>query len=55
MDLNVNVLPQWLQQELREPWLLLGLAIGAWALLRHDRALAWLTLAVASTGLATLG
>ncbi|WP_223874442.1 hypothetical protein [Salinispora mooreana] len=54
VDLNANVLPHWLQQELRTPWLLLGLAFGAWALLRHDRALAWLTLAVASTGLATL-
>lgn len=52
VDLNANFWPQWLQLELRTPWLLLGLAFGAWALLRHDRALAWLTLAVASTGLA---
>ncbi len=53
VDLNANFWQQWLQQELRSPWLLLGLAFGTWALLRHDRALAWLTLAVASTGLAT--
>lgn len=53
VDLNITYWSQWLQQELRSPWLLLGLAFGAWALLRHDRALGWLTLAVASTGLAT--
>ncbi|MFF3867343.1 hypothetical protein [Micromonospora sp. NPDC001898] len=53
VDLTATYWPQWLQQELRSPWLLLGLALGAWALLRHDRALAWLTLALASTGLAT--
>ncbi|GIJ33121.1 hypothetical protein [Micromonospora sediminimaris] len=53
VDLNVNFWPQWLQQELRAPWLLAGLALGAWALMRRDRALAWVTLAVAGTGLAT--
>ncbi|WP_223874115.1 glycosyltransferase family protein [Salinispora vitiensis] len=53
VDLNVTYWSQWLQQELGSPWLLLGLGFGAWALLRHDRALGWLTLAVASTGLAT--
>lgn len=53
VELNLNFWRHWVQVELRSPWLLLGLAVGAWALLRHDRALAWLTLAVAGTGLAT--
>lgn len=53
LDLNINFWPYWLQQELRAPWLLAGLAVGAWALLRRDRPLAWITLALAGTGLAT--
>ncbi|MFI6821709.1 hypothetical protein ACIBJE_12260 [Micromonospora sp. NPDC050187] len=53
IDLNLAFWPRWFQTELRTPWLLLGLALGAWALFRRDRAMAWVTLGVAATGLAT--
>ncbi|WP_433652680.1 hypothetical protein ACQP2C_10395 [Micromonospora zamorensis] len=53
VDLNLNFWPSWFRQELRAPWLLLGLGFGAWALFRRDTALAWVTLALAGTGLAT--
>ncbi|MEV4655440.1 hypothetical protein [Micromonospora sp. NPDC049301] len=53
IDLNLNFWPSWLQHELRAPWLLLGLAFGAWALFRRHAPLAWVTLGLAGTGLAT--
>ncbi|RQW97661.1 hypothetical protein [Micromonospora inaquosa] len=53
IDLNLNYWPSWLQHELRMPWLLLGLAFGAWALFRRHVPLAWVTVGMAVVGLAT--
>ena len=51
--LNWNYWTQWIQLEARTPWLLLALALGTWALFRRNPPLAWLTVAVGATGVAT--
>ncbi|WP_418956642.1 hypothetical protein [Streptomyces tritici] len=51
-ELNANFWTVWIQEQARSPWLLLAVGLGAVAVFRHRRALGWLTLAVASTGVA---
>jgi hypothetical protein len=51
--LNVNFWTQWVQDELRAPWLLLIVGISVWALFRRSLTLAVMVTAVAATGPAT--
>lgn len=52
VELNGNYWTHWIQEQVRSPWLVVAVGLGAWGLFRHSRALGWIVLAVGLTGIA---